>query len=62
MLARQYLCRRHQCSLATGFDGPRHGEQRDDRLAGADIALEKPQHAFGIGKVGVDFGQRKLLA
>ena len=62
MLARQDFGRRHQCRLAAGLDRARHGQQRDDRLAGADIALQKPQHAFGIGEIGIDFGEREFLA
>ena len=45
MLARQHLGRRHQRGLRAGLDRDRHGHQRDDRLAGADIALQQAQHA-----------------
>lgn len=62
MLARQDFGRCHQGCLAAGLDGTRHGQQRDDSLAGTDIALQKPQHALWVGEVGIDFGQRKLLA
>ena len=61
MLARQDLGRRHQRGLAAGLDGARHGQQRHDRLAGADIALQQAQHALGPGQVGVDLGERLLL-
>ena len=47
MLARQHLRRRHQGRLTAGLDDFRHRQQRDDRLAGADIALQQPQHARG---------------
>ena len=40
VLARQQLGRRHQRGLRSGFDGGGHGEQRDDGLAAADIALQ----------------------
>ena len=31
--------------LPPGLDRAGHGEERDDGLAGADIALQEPQHA-----------------
>ena len=37
---------------------PPHGEQRHHRLAGADIALQQPQHALGLAEIGVDVGER----
>ena len=46
MLARQNFGRRHQRRLAPGLRDMRHGERRDDGLAGADIALHQPQHAL----------------
>ena len=45
MLARQHFGRRHQRRLRAGLDRDRHGHQRDDRLARADVALQQPQHA-----------------
>ena len=39
MLLREHLGRREQNSLAAGVDNLQHREQRDDRLAGPDLAL-----------------------
>ncbi len=57
MLARQNLGRRHQRRLPPGLDAGRHGEQRDQRLARADIALQQPQHAGPARKVSADLLQ-----
>ena len=46
MLAGEDFGRRHQRRLPPGLDHVGHGEQRDDRLAGADVALQQPQHAL----------------
>ena len=46
MLARQDFGRRHQGRLAAGLDHGGGGEQRHHGLAGADIALQQPQHAL----------------
>ncbi len=61
MLLRQHLGRRHQRRLRAGLHRAQHGEQRHQRLAGADIALQQPQHAVRRGQVGVDLGQRLQL-
>ena len=45
MLARQNLGRRHERRLPAGFDHGRGGEQRHHGLAGADVAMQEPQHA-----------------
>ena len=45
VLAGEDLGRRHQCRLAAALDRGQHREQRDDRLAAADIALQQPHHA-----------------
>ena len=39
----------------------RGGEQRDQRLARADVAMQKPQHAVGLRQVGDDVGDGALL-
>ena len=61
MLARQDFGRRHQRGLAAGLDHGRRGEQRDDGLAGADIALQQPHHALRAGEIGDDVVDRALL-
>ena len=61
MLARQDFGRRHQCRLAAAFDHGRGGQQRHHGLAGADIALQQPQHAFGLGEIGDDLGDGARL-
>ena len=61
MLARQNLGRRHERGLASGFDHGRGGQQRDDGLAGADVAMQQPQHAVRLRQIGDDVGDRALL-
>ncbi len=61
MLARQDLGRRHQRRLAAAFDRLQHGEQRDHRLAAADIALQQAQHAPAVRHVLVDLAERLVL-
>ena len=62
VLLGQHLGRRHQRGLRAGLDGAQHGQQRHQRLAGADIALQQAQHAARRGQVGVDLGQGLVLA
>ena len=38
-----------------------HGQEGDQRLAAADVALEQPQHARGPGHVGLDRRQHLTL-
>ena len=61
MLARQNLRRRHQRGLRARLDGRRHGEQRDDGLAAAHIALQQAHHAVRRRKVGVDLREHAEL-
>jgi hypothetical protein len=61
MLPRQDLGRRHDGRLPARFDGARHGEERDRRLARSDVALEQAQHALVGGHVAADVGERALL-
>ena len=61
MLARQDFGRRHQRRLPAGFDHGRGGEQRHHGLAGADVALQQPQHAVRLRQVGDDVVDRALL-
>ena len=46
MLAGEDFGRRHQRRLPSGLDDMGHRQQRDDRLARADVALQQPQHAL----------------
>ncbi|MCY1537074.1 hypothetical protein D9M68_725570 [compost metagenome] len=52
----------HQHGLAAGFDRCEHRHQRHHRLAGADVALQQPQHAFGACHVLEDIGNSCGLA
>ena len=54
MLARQDFGRRHQRGLAAGLDHGRGGEQRHHGLAGADVALQQPDHAVRLRQIGDD--------
>ena len=51
MLAREDFGRRHQGGLPSGLDHGCGGEQRHHGLAGADIALQQPQHALRQGEI-----------
>ena len=62
VLLGQHLGRRHQRGLFAGLDRAQHRQQRHQRLAGADIALQQPQHPARRGEVGVDLRQRLLPA
>ena len=61
VLVGQRLGRRHQRGLAAVLDGAQHRVQRDDGLAGADLAHQQPLHRAGAREVGVDVGHRDLL-
>src|SRR6266550_936819 len=61
MLFRQNLCRRHEGDLISIFDRDDGSLKRDNRLAGADIALEQPSHWKGRLHVGRDFLEDALL-
>ena len=61
MLAGKQFGRRHKCGLRTSLDRRRHGEERHDRLAAADIALEQAQHPILASEVRIDLGKRARL-
>ena len=61
VLPRKNLRRRHQRRLRAGLDRGCHGEQRDDGLAAADIALQEADHAVFAREVGVDLAERAGL-
>ena len=56
MLARENLGRRHHRCLPAGLDRGQHGNQRDQRFAGAHIALQQPHHPGLRRHVARDFG------
>src|SRR3954451_23986005 len=61
MLLCKRLSRRHQRSLTPRLDRAEQSVERDDRLPGADVALEQPLHRHGAPEVGVDLRHRALL-
>ena len=62
VLVRQNLGRRHERDLQAVLHRDERGEQRDDRLAGADVALQQPVHRLRPLHVGDDLAQRRLLS
>ena len=61
MLAGEDFGRRHQRRLPSRFDDVGHRQQRDDRLARADVALQQPDHALRLGEIGADVLDRLRL-
>ena len=62
VLLGQNLGRRHERDLQIVFHRDERGEQRDDRLAGADVALQQPVHRLRQLHVFDDLFQCLLLA
>ena len=56
------LGRRHERDLQAVLHRDQRGEQRDDRLAGADVALQQPIHRVRPLQVVDDFLQRRAAA
>ena len=61
VLLGQDLGRRHHRRLVPRLHGGEDGERRDDRLAGADVALEEPVHGARRGHVAADLVPHPLL-
>ena len=61
VLARQDFGRRHQRGLLAGFGDGGGGEQRDHGLAGADVALQQPQHAHRLAQISAMAASGLLL-
>ena len=57
VLLRQHLGRRHERGLFAGFHRAQHRQDGDEGLAGADVALQEPEHPPFGGEVGVDLRQ-----
>ncbi len=53
--------RRHERTLAAVLDRAQQRVERDDRLPGADVALQQPLHRDGADEVAVDLGDRPFL-
>ena len=51
VLLGEHLGRRQQHRLAAGVDDPEHGPQRDEGLAGADLALQETVHRVVAGQL-----------
>ena len=62
VLLGEHLGRGEQRGLPAGVDDGEHRPQRDDRLAGADLALQQPVHRVLAGQVGGDLGRDLPLA
>jgi len=62
MLLCQNFRGRQKRRLGAGLDGAQHGEEGQNGLAGADVALQEAEHLLRGGEVGVDFAQRLKLA
>ena len=62
VLLGQNLGRRHERHLQAVLHRDERGQQRDDRLAGADVALQQPVHRLRPLQVVDDLLQRLLLA
>ena len=56
VLAREDFGRRHQRGLLADLGDRSGGEQRHDRLAGADVALQQPQHPHRLAQILGDGG------
>ena len=54
VLGGEHLGRGEQRGLPAGVDHLEHRPQRDQRLAGADLALQQPVHRVRLGQVGGD--------
>ena len=61
MLLRQDLGRRHEGHLEAVLHRDERRQQRDDRLAGADVALQQPVHRLRPLHVVDDLADRLLL-
>ena len=61
VLLGERLGRRHQRALPPVLDGAQERVERDDRLAGADVALQQPLHRRRALEIDVDLAHDLLL-
>ena len=62
MLRREDFRRRHEGHLQAVFHRHNRGQQRDDRLARADVSLQQPMHRLGTQQVLDDLFERLPLS
>ena len=62
VLLGEHLGRGEQRCLAAGVDHLEHRAERDDRLAGADLALQQPVHRVALAELGGDLLPHAALA
>ena len=61
MLLGEDLGRRHQRTLVAALDRGQQGGDGDDRLAGADVALQQAVHGVRRREVGIDLADHPGL-
>ena len=61
VLLGERLGRCHERALARALDGAQERVECDDRLPGADVALQEPLHRDGARQVAVELANRLLL-
>jgi hypothetical protein len=61
VLLRECLRRCHQRALPSRFHGAQETVERDDGLAGPDLALQEPLHRHGALEIAVDLGDGTFL-
>ena len=61
MLPGEDFGRREHRRLRAGLDRFQHGQQRDQRLARADVALKQAQHRLVLRHVAADLADHPLL-
>ena len=62
VLLGEHLGRRHQRTLVAALHRRQQRRHGDDRLAGADVALQQPVHRVRPGEVGADLVDRPAAA
>ena len=58
VLLGEHLGGGEQRGLAAGVDDAQHRPQRDQGLAGADLALQQPVHRVRLGELALDLRRR----
>ena len=61
MLGGKNLSWSHECGLVAVFDGDEGGLHRNDRFAGAYVALQEAAHGLGLAHVADDLAEDAFL-